>query len=758
MFARWGFLVDRHPWRVMLLSLLVFLMTASIIAKVVLLGGGELRNPRSLNLESGDAAQQVERDLPHANTTTVGSSFLLLLSDPSRRVTDPGFRQAVEDSLRDLRNDSRVTDVTTPYSVPAAAASTYTSKDGHTALAVVDLKDDFTKAQHYYQHLRDKVRSNSLKVLATGNVAINATFNTVLAADLERAEVFSIPLTIIFLLLVFGAVIAAGLPLGIGMLSIIGGVGGVFALAHVTDVSQYAINIVTLIGLGVSIDYSLFIVNRFREELVKGNGGNGRGAAMSRTMATAGRAITFSGLTVAIGLGGMLFYTGSFLPSMGMAGGIVVALAVFYSLTLLPAILVLLGPRINTWSLPFGVGKGEGRFWHGLAMAVMRRPLLVLLPTVALIVAAGIPFAHIRLANGDVDQLPAQSEVRRGAELLTSGFPGRAETTVEVVVSFPGDPLTPERVGAVYDLGRRLGAIQGVSRVDSIVTLDPGLSRADYQRQYSAPPSTLPAPVRDAVQRSVGHHIVTLGAVTNQPPESDPAREIVRTIRSDRTVGDGRLSVTGQTAFDLDIVDYIIGRTPVAVAFIVVVTCVVLFLLLGSVLLPVKAVVMNFLSLSASFGALVFIFQDGHLKQLLNFTPTSIDPSVPVILFCIVFGLSMDYEVLLMSRMKEEFDRTGDNRLAVAAGLERSGRLVTGAAAIMVAVFLGFGLAEVLLIKAIGLGMAIAVAIDATLVRALVVPAAMRLLGNANWWAPAPLRRVYAKLGFSETATVKVTA
>jgi RND superfamily putative drug exporter len=391
-------------------------------------------------------------------------------------------------------------------------------------------------------------------------------------------------------------------------------------------------------------------------------------------------------------------------------------------------------------------------------MAVMRQPLVVLLPTVALIVAAGIPFAHIRLANGDVDQLPAQSEVRRGAELLRIAFPGQAETTINAVVSFPANPLTPERVGAIYGLSRHLATLPNVTRVDSIVSLDPRLSKADYQRQYSAPPSSLPAPVRDAVRQSVGPHIVTLGVVTTQPPESDAARAIVRTIRADRSVGDGRLSVTGQTAFDLDIVDYIIDRTPVAVAFIVAVTCVVLFLLLGSVLLPFKAVVMNFLSLSASFGALVFIFQDGHLRQLLNFTPTSIDPSVPVILFCIVFGLSMDYEVLLMSRMKEEFDRSSDNRLAVAAGLERSGRLVTGAAAIMVAVFLGFGLADVLLIKAIGLGMAIAVAIDATLVRALVVPATMRLLGNANWWAPAPLQRVYNRLGLSETVTVKVPA
>ena len=621
---------------------------------------------------------------------------------------------------------------------------------------MVALKDDSVAAQKYYQALRDKVQSSSLRVLATDGVAVNHAFNAYLEADITRAEIFSIPLTIVFLLLVFGAVVAAGLPLGVGILSIVGGVAGVFALAHVTDASQYAINIVTLIGLGVSIDYSLFIVNRFREELAAGAS---RADALSRTMATAGRAITFSGLTVAIGLSGMLFYPGSFLPSLGLAGGIVAAFAVFYSLTLLPAVLVLLGPRVNQLSLPYGIGKGGGRFWHRLAMAVMRRPILVLVPTATIIIAAGIPFAHLRLANGGISQLPAASEARQGADLLTSAFPARDQNTIEVVAGFSGDPLSAAHVGALYDLSHRLARLPDVLRVDSIVDLDPQLSRADYQRQYAGPLATLPAPARDAVHQSVGQHIVALRVLTDKPAESDPARALVRAIRADRNVGDGRLTATGQTAFDLDIVNFIVDSTPLAVGFIVVVTCVVLFLLLGSVLLPIKAVVMNFLSLSASFGALVFIFQDGHFQKLLNFTPDSVDPSIPVILFCIVFGLSMDYEVLLMSRMKEEFDRTGDNRHAVATGLERSGRLVTGAAAIMFVVFLGFGLADVLLIKSIGLGMAIAVAIDATLVRALIVPAAMRLLGDANWWAPGPLARLYRKVGLSEsvrTATAEV--
>jgi RND superfamily putative drug exporter len=742
MFARWGLFVGRHPWRVLGLALVVL-----AVSVVVLLGGGDLHSPKSLNLESGLAADQLDRELPHANAG--GSSFTLLFTSDTLKTADPGFAGAVNQALVGLRADGRVKQVQTPFNVAPADASGLISKDGRTALVFVALKDDNLAAQKYYQALRNKVHSTSLKVLATDGVAVNHAFNSYLENDIQRAEVFSIPLTIIFLLLVFGAVVAAGLPLGVGILSIIGGVGGVYALAHITDASQYAINIVTLIGLGVSIDYSLFIVNRFREELATGAS---RAEALSRTMATAGRAITFSGLTVAIGLSGMLFYPGSFLPSLGLAGGIVVAFAVLYSLTLLPAILVLIGPRVNRLSLPYGIGKGGGRFWHRLAMAVMRRPILVLVPTAAAIIAAGVPFAHLRMANGGITQLPASAEARQGAELLAVGFPGRNQTTIEVVAGFSSDPLSAAHVGALYDLSRRLATLPDVVRVDSIVDLDPRLSRADYQRQYAGSLAALPVAARDAVHQSVGQNLVSLRVQTNQPAESDPARTLVRSIRADRSVGDGHLTVTGETAFDLDIVNFIIDSTPLAVGFIVVVTCVVLFLLLGSVLLPLKAVVMNFLSLSASFGALVFIFQDGHFQKLLNFSPDSVDPSVPVILFCIVFGLSMDYEVLLMSRMKEEFDRTSDNRHAVATGLERSGRLVTGAAAIMFVVFLGFGLADVLLIKSIGLGMAIAVAIDATLVRALIVPAAMRLLGDANWWAPGPLARLYRKVGLSESA------
>jgi len=359
----------------------------------------------------------------------------------------------------------------------------------------------------------------------------------------------------------------------------------------------------------------------------------------------------------------------------------------------------------------------------------------------------------MRIANGSAAMLPTRLEARQGYDLFVADFPGQNQTTFQVVVNYPsGSPLTAPRIGDQYDLDRRIASIPGVLRTNSIYTLDSSLGRAEYEAMYTGDATNLPAALRQAIKASVGEHIVVIQASSNYQPTSDAARSIVKSIRADRDVGNGGIVlVAGDTATDLDTVRSITERTPLAVGFVVLVTYLVLFLLTGSIVLPLKAVLLNLLSIGAAFGALVWIFQQGHLSQLLGFTPQSLDPSIPVILFSIVFGMSMDYEVLLVSRIQEEYVRTGDNTRAVAAGLERSGGLITGAALIMVAVFMAFGLAEVVLIKAIGIGLAIAVAIDATLVRALAVPALMRLLGDLNWWAPNPLRLLHRRVGLSES-------
>ena len=749
MFARWGRFVYRFRWATLVASAL--LLGLSIVA---VLTGANLTNSGNFgsNLAAGQASTLINDEI-HPQGAPGGSSFTLIFSSGSLTATDPAFQSALEGAVASLGSDSRVTSVRTPYNVPPIQQSTFISKDSHKALVIVELKDDQLKAETYIDQVTGEIHPSALSYVLTGGVPVTTAFNSTLQADLQRAEYVALPVTLILLILIFAAVVAALLPLGVGLLAIVGGLGGTLFLAHFTDVSQYASNVVTLIGLGVAIDYSLFIVNRFRDELAAGHT---REDAIAISMSTAGRAITFSGVTVAIGLSAMIFFQGTFLASMGAAGAIVVGIAVLYGLTFLPAALSVLGERVDwpPWlreRLAARKPPGTGA-WHSMAVSVMRRPWIVLLPAVAILVLAGTPFLQLRLAQGGVDQLPPSNLARQGYDTLVQDFPGQDETSISAVVNYPdSSPLTAAHVGDVYDLSRSIAALPDVLRVESIVDVDTSLSRSDYVRLLSGPQSSLPSALQQALTIGSGSHIVVLNVVTNQPPTSDRARAIVNAIRAEHVNG-GQVLATGETAFDLDGVNFILGRTPIAIGSVLLVTYIVLFLLTGSVVLPLKAVLTNLLSISASFGALVWIFQEGHLSQLLGFTAQSIDPSVPVILFSIVFGMSMDYEVLLISRIQEEYRRTDDNQAGVAMGLEKSGRLITGAAAIMVAVFLAFGLSNFVIIKAIGIGLAVAIAIDATIVRILIVPSVMRILGRANWWAPRPLSWLHRRIGAGETS------
>jgi len=381
----------------------------------------------------------------------------------------------------------------------------------------------------------------------------------------------------------------------------------------------------------------------------------------------------------------------------------------------------------------------------------MAHPWRTLLPVVALLLVLGSPFSGIRLGLSGADTLSTDSESRRGEEILDRQFPDSGAYPMVIVLDYPqGSPLTRERIGEAYDLSRWLGDRPGVKDVEGMVDLDPSLSRDQYQELLSTPREDLPSEVREALKRTTGDHATVLTAYTSVGYSSERAHDLVREVRGQHPEVGGEVLVGGWAAFDLDLTNAVYDAAPPAIAFVVLATYVVLFLLLGSVLLPLKAVVVNFLSISASYGALVFIFQEGHLSGPLDFTPGPINTTTPIIMFCILFGLSMDYEVMLLSRIKEEYEKTGDNVTSVALGIERTGRLITGAALIMATVFFSFSLAEAVVIKAIGLGMGLAVLVDATIVRALLVPATMRLMGRWNWWAPKPLARLHRWLGLAE--------
>jgi putative drug exporter of the RND superfamily len=735
----WGQIVYRFRWLIVVLSAVPLVPAVWLVAR-----GGDLETSVvPITTESGRAADLIAKELPRRPT------FDLIFSDAHRRVADREFREAVERALEPLRHDPRVARVVTAYD-RSPPDPVLISIDGHRTSVRVELVGrasafeslEFSSVPpSVYESLRRLVRSETLEVVATGSPALHHDFTRMAEEDLRRCERVTLPLVLALLLVVFGSVVAALLPILVAVLAMLLGMAALLVLSHATTVSIYAGNLVTMIGLGVAVDYALFVVSRFREERPDRDVAE----ALARTMATAGRTIVFSGLTVAIGFAGLVLVPIGALSSLGLAGPMVVAFAVIYSVTLLPALLAILGPRVDVIRLPFAsrIGRAdENGVWHRTATLVMAHPWRVLLPVLALLIVLGLPFRAIRLGSADPTILPPEAESRRGDELRRQAFPGGGESQpIIVVLHTPdGPPTSAGRIGQLYDLSRWLAGLRGVTRVDSIVDLDPRIDRRHYERLAALPPSARPPGFEAAVRELVGAHVALLVVHPSFRPDSDEARALVRTIRTAHPALDGELLVTGQTAFDLDFIQVLRRSAPAAIGFIVVVTSLVLFFLLGSVLLPLKAVVMNFLSITASYGALVWIFQEGHLAGWLGFRPSAIESPIPLIMFCVLFGLSMDYEVLLLSRTCEEYERTGDNSRAVAVSLARTGRLITGAAAIMAGVFFGFGLAHAIMIKAIGIGMGIAVVVDATVVRALLVPATMRLLGRWNWWVPPFLR------------------
>ena len=739
MLAAWGRVAHRHRWLVLLLSLVPLLPAAWLLR-----AEHELEptvHPPAI--EAVRAVELMDRELP-GQPPTIG----LIFGHPSLRATDSPFREAVERALAPLRDDKRVARIRAAWdSSPPEAARI--SRDGHRTHVTVELKGRTPAFASMtfgglppalYEEIRGRVRSDTLEVVAVGVMAMNHDFTQVARVDLRRSELVVLPLVLVLLLLVFGSAVAAVLPLLVGMLAVAIGLAGTVLLGRVTPVSAYAANVVSMVGLGVAIDYSLFIVSRFREELPH----HPPAEALARTLVTTGRAVVFSGLTVGIGLTSMLLLRTDTVSSIGVAGMIVVVTAVLYTLTFLPALLAILGPRVNALRVPFVHPErtaGTEGFWHRTAGFVMARPWPIVIPVVLVLLVLGLPIRHIRLGSDDASTLPVTTESRRGAELLRREFPGADAALIVIVLRYAeGSPLTPARVSALYDLSRWVKSRPGVTRVESIVDLAPGVSREQYQQIAAVPAAFRPPGLDVAFAQLVGPHLTRLVVSTSLPPASDAARALVRTIRTQHPPVDAEVLLTGTTAFDLDFIGVVTDAAPAAIAFVVVTTYLALFWLLRSVLLPLKAVVMNLLSITASYGALVWIFQEGHLSGLLGFTPAPIEIPIPLIMFCILYGLSMDYEVLLLSRTHEEYLKSGDNARAVAESLSHTGRLITGAAAIMAGVFFGFGfVSSVTMIKSMGVGMGLAVIVDATIVRALLVPATMRLLGRWNWWAPRAL-------------------
>jgi RND superfamily putative drug exporter len=705
-FTRLGRVVVRRRRLVLALTAL-FVAAAAVIGTQVFerLGRRGFDDPGS---ESSRARQYLEDEIGAGDPDVV-----LLVDAVDRNVDDPAVVAAGTELTSAVAAEEFVASVVSYWSLGPAAP--LRDAAGTAALVLIDLDgtdraiaDAATAITEEYAGPRGPV-----EVGVGGREAVASAITEQVEIDLARAEAIAVPATLALLVLVFGGLLAAALPMAVALVALIGTFLALFLIALATDVSIFAINLTASLGLGLAIDYSLFIVNRFREELRAGQPSD---QAIVHTMETAGRTVAFSALTVAASLAALLVFPLYFLRSFAYAGSAVVVLAAAGSLLTLPALLAVAGPRVNAGHFArrrSNRAELETGFWHRLATAVMRRPVVVATSTVVLLVVLAIPFLGVRWGLPSYRALPESNDVRQASERLASDFLGNRSEQFSIVI--PDVRGAPPDDAAVADFVERVEDVDGIA---------------------SATPQTGPA----------GAWVTVVPDIVLRSAEGEALVEDIRAIDTPFDFG-----VEGAAAELVDSKAAIFDRLPIALAIIGTITFVLLFAVFGSVLVPVKAIILNLLSLTATFGAMVWIFQEGHLSGVLDFTATGqLDVAVPILTFCIAFGLSMDYEVFLLSRIKEEHDLTGDNTVAVAVGLERTGRIVTAAAGVLAVTFLSVGTSGVSFIKMFGLGMALAVVMDATIIRGLLVPAFMRLAGEANWWAPRPLRRLHDAVGIDE--------
>jgi putative drug exporter of the RND superfamily len=653
----------------------------------------------------------------------------------THRQIDPGIVALINvGDVRSTAAKQRINQVAAELNKGPDVAGTVTYFDSHNP-AMVSRDGRSTYVLAYFKPLSDSRLKDDAQhiengfagatdVKLGGQQIANAQVNTQVSRDLERSELLAFPLVFLLSLLFFRSLVAALLPPLLGGLAIVATFFALRIVAGFVDLSVFALNLTTGLGLGLAIDYSLFMVNRYREESAKT--GFGRDA-LTRTLQTAGRTIMFSSLTIAAAIASLTIFPQRFLYSMGIAGALVALLAATLALTVLPALLAVLGPRVNALA-PARLARAADRdarpahsgAWYRLAKLIQRRPALIAITSASLLIALGIPFyTQVKFTSVDAGVLPTAASARQVDDALNTQFPPNRSAPLDLVVGAPAN--SP----ALKSLEARVARLPGVSAV---------------------------APAQPA-----GPNMSLIAVAPAKAPLSEASQQLVHDVRALHTPF--YLGVAGQTAAYVDLEHSLAVHLPAVLAVVVATTLIILFLMTGSVILPIKAVIMNALGLSAMFGLLVLIFQHGNLEGLLSYhSPGALDATQPILLFAVGFGLATDYGVFLLSRIKEARDAGASDRDAVAIGLERTGRVIT-AAALLFAVALGaFSTSEIVFIKELGLGAVLAVLIDATIIRALLVPSLMELLGPLNWWAPRPLRRLYDRIGLRESGPPALAA
>ncbi|HST86739.1 MAG TPA: MMPL family transporter [Ktedonobacterales bacterium] len=749
----YGRVIYRLRWLVIALWILGVAASVPFAAQVssVLTGGGFSFN----GSDSVRAGNLVASALHQPQ-----SQVIVVFQSANTAVTDPSFQNEVQGFIGHARDFGHVTD----------AQQGGVGADGRTTTVTLSLDQPAQDVEHRLGELRGIVDASTAggpaRAYVTGNPAVFATFNELTRTDTERAELAALPIALLVLLAVFGTLAAALLPLVLAAVAVPVALAVIYAIALHSETSVFVTNIASIVGLGISIDYSLLMTRRFREELAQGRTARD---AVAWTIATAGEAILFSGLTVMIGFAGMMLIGIQFMTSFGIGGMVVVAAAVLAALTLLPALLGVLGQGVNRlrvpllWRLTRAKSQAEEAarpgFWQRWALGVMRRPLLIVLVVAAILAGIGWPIFAINVGTTSAASLPKDTEARQGLEILDAQFPAANENPV-IVVAHTADGasiLDAGNVAKVDGLSAWVAGLDHVTGVTSITRLPAGQDGQGAQEPaqpggsgQALTPDALaqlyasgqyqqvPALARLVAATTAGDTTV-ITVKTDAPIDSAAGKSLIDALRSGQAAHAGglRVLVGGFQAVSLDFNRYLYDNFPRAILFILLATFVLLLIMFRSLLLPLKAVLMNALSVAAAYGVLVLVFQWGYLSAPLGFESTGfIDSIIPILLFCLLFGLSMDYEVFLLSRIREEWLRTRNNRYAVARGLEKTGGVITNAALLFVIVTGAFTFTRVIITKETGLGMTTAVLVDATIIRSLLVPATMRLLGRWNWWLP----------------------
>jgi putative drug exporter of the RND superfamily len=733
LFLAIGRFTYRWRWPIVLLWAVFFVLAIPILPRVqepLKVGGFS-----SPNTEAAQTSALLENELNLSPSTIV-----IIFQSDTLHGSEAEFNAQINSVIEPARGLPHVIDVIVP-----AQDTNLISADGRTAYALIGLDLPAEEAQREVPMFRAALgEAQDLDVLVAGAPAFYADIETVSQRDLRRAELIAFPFAMAALLFVFGSVVAASVPLAVGGAGVVAILVTIYGLAHQTDLSIFVLNLATMLGLGLAVDYSLFVTSRFREELQK-NGGD-IPTAVQVTTGCAGRAIFFSGSTVLIGLSGLILFDFMFLRSVGIAGVVVVFFSVFAALTLLPAILSIMGTNIERLTIHRRVPSADTEtngFWVRLSQWVMQRPVLVMVPTLIFLVSLGAPFRNVEVSSPDATILPRDLPSRQAFDVMVDAYgPGEISPMV-IALRSPTTIYSEENLREIYEITNQLAADPRVTRVTSLAPVGENMTEDRAVAIMQLQQGLDELGIDTGADRIVSESTAAILAYSTEYANADESKQLLSEIRNRPAGGDLKMSVGGATADIVDVVEEMYGQFPKAIALVVAMTFVVLLLLFRSLLLPLKAILMNTLSIVASYGALVFIFQDGHFHRLLRFEPLGfVEASLPVIMFCVLFGLSMDYEIFLLSRVREEWDRTHDNRQAVAIGLQKSGRIITSAALIVVVVTASFVSADVILIKALGLGIAIAVTIDASIVRALLVPSTMRLLGKWNWWLPSGLERI----------------